>query len=437
MKQWELFTISYGRLPPHSQQNTLQQLVKKCLRQVQYCISTSSCQTVNNFILLNKNVSLQKSENVTCADFLRRSAYDGGKLSKFKAIVELKSTWIVDEKATTPNVLYTSFFESSGCDLKTNSKHFLDFTSVKSFEDITEGSSFVCPSKVPVALAFRVLTQMHDRKWSLSPPTHERSQVVLNTLLCDIDSGIFYLVANPHSETLTDVILNVKSVLTNEIQKSQVPYVPSGRFHGKAQEKPTIEPAITGEFVKMPDPEHMTEVAKSWLWIEQIPPDFLTSVQTVMCDVAKEILRMSVLGPDQISSNILDLKHSSIATNIPGGLLMVLSTFLILSNTYPGLKLVVETYNNKSKGLISKVNVTTPLDFQNTADELQRLMFETNSIFRVISDFCTSCNAELDESASTISFGFRTVHKDSATLKNVHSCINKPKDFVRSEKCQI
>lgn len=90
VKQWELFTIRYGRLPPRLQQNTLQQLVDKCLRKVQYCISTSCCQTVNNFILLNNNVSLQKSENVTCADFLSRSAYDGGKSSKFKAIVELK-----------------------------------------------------------------------------------------------------------------------------------------------------------------------------------------------------------------------------------------------------------------------------------------------------------------------------------------------------------
>jgi hypothetical protein len=116
---------------------------------------------------------------------------------------------------------------------------------------------------------------------------------------------------------------------------------------------------------------------------------------------------------------------------------MVLSTFLMLSNTYPGLKLVVETFNNKSKGLISKVAVSTLPDFQNTADELQRLIFENNSIFRVISEFCTSCKAKLDESASTISFGFRTVHKDSITSTNVHSCINKPEDFVRSQKCQI
>jgi hypothetical protein len=436
VKNWELFTVRVGKLPNRSEQNALQQLVDQCLRKVQYCTSINTCQLANNFVLLNKKVSLQKSENVTCKDFLSRSAYDGGKLCNSKAIVELKSTWTVDEKATA-DVFYKSFFESSGCDLKTASRHFLDFTAVKSCEDITEGLSFVCPSKVPVNLAFRVLTQLHDRKWSLSPPTRERSQVVLSNLLCDIDSGIFYLVAKFHAETLTDVIQKVKSVLSSEIQKSQVPYVPSGRFHGMAQEKPTIEPAETGVFVKMPDPEHMTEVAKSWLWIKEIPPDFLTSVQTVMGDVAKEILGMSVLGSDQISSTFLDLKHSSIATNIPGGLLMVLSTFLMLSKTYPGLKLVVETYNNKSKGLISNVNVTTPLDFQNTADELQRLMFQHNSIFRVISDFCTSCKAKLDESASTISFGFRTIHKDSTTLKNVHTCVTKPDDFVRSEECQI
>jgi hypothetical protein len=436
VKKLELFTVRAGRLPHHTQQNSLQKLVDKCLRKMQYCISQNTCQLVNNFILVNKTVSILKSEHLTCKDFLSRSAYDGGKLSHSKSIVELKSTWIVDEKAQ-PELLYKSLFESSGFQLKTASRHLLDFTAVKSCEDITEGLSFVCPSKVPVNLAFRVLTQMHDRKWSLSPPTRERSQVVLSNLLCDIDSGIFYLVAKLHAETLTDVIQKVKSVLSSEIQKSQVPYVPSGRFHGMAQEKPTIEPAETGVFVKMPDPEHMTEVAKSWLWIKEIPPDFLTSVQTVMCDVAKEILGMSVLGSDQVSSNFLALKHSSIATNIPGGLLMVLSTFLMLSNTYPGLKLVVETYNNKSKGLISKVNVTTPLDFQSTAAELQRLMFEHNSIFRVISDFCTSCKAELDESASTISFGFRSIHKDSTTLKNVHTCVTKPYDFVRSEKCQI
>ena len=436
VKKWELLTVRVGKLPHHSQQNKLQQLVDKCLRIVQYCTSKNSCLLVNNFILVNRTVSIRKCENLTCKDFLSRSVYDGGNLSNSKSIIELKSTWNVDEKAA-PDMLYKSLFEPSGCQLHTASKHFLDFTTARSCEDITEGLSFVCPSKVPFQLAFRVLTQMHDRKWSLLQPTCDRSKVVLDTLLCDIDSGIFYLEAKCHSETLTNIILRVKSVLTSEIQKSHVPYVPSGRFHGLAQEKPTIEPAEKGVFVKMPDPEHMVEVAKSWLWIKQIPSDFLTCVQTVMCDVAKEILRLSALGSEQIAVNILELKHSRIATYVPGGLLMVFSTFLMLSNIYPGLKLVVETYNNKSKGLISKVAVSMLLDFQNTADELQRLIFENNSIFRVISDFCTSCNAKLDASTSTISFGFRTVHKDSITSRNVHSCINKPEDFIQSAQCQI
>ena len=50
---------------------------------------------------------------------------------------------------------------------------------------------------------------------------------------------------------------------------------------------------------------------------------------------------MSVLGSDQISSNILDLKHSKIATNIPGGLLMVFSAFLMLSKILPEVNNVI------------------------------------------------------------------------------------------------
>ena len=181
----------------------------------------------------------------------------------------------------------------------------------------------------------------------------------------------------------------------------------------------------------------MTEVAKSWLWIETMPSDFLTCVQTVMCDVAKEILRLSPLCSTQISTNILDFKHSRVATNVPGGLLMIFSAFLLLSQKYKGLKLVLETYNNKSKGILTKVDVTAPLNFHNTSVELQRLIYDNNSIFRVISDFCDHCAAELDESASSISFGFRTIHKDRITCKNLHSSMKKPDCFLQSAQCQI
>ena len=435
VKEWELITVRFGRLPPRSQQNALQHLVDKCLRIVQHCISANSCQKVDNFVLLNNPVSLQESKKLMCKDFLSRSVYDGGDLCHSKATVELKSTWIVDQKVG-PDMIYNSLFESSGCQLHTNSKHYLDFKTVKNCDDVTEGLSFVCPSKVPVELAFRVLTKMHDRTWSLLQPVCEQTEAVLDTLFCDIDNGIFYLQAKPQTSSLTDTILRVKSVLTSEIQKCQVPYVPSGVFHGITQEKPTIEP-VDGVFVKLPDPEHMSEVAKSWLWIKTMPSDFLTCVQTVMCDVAKEIFSLSPLGSNHISTSILDLKHSRVATNVPGGLLMIFSAFLILSQQYKGLKLVLETYNNKSKGIITKVDVTAPLNFRNTSVELQRLVYENNSIFRVISDFCVNCAVELDESASSISFGFRTIHRDRINSKNLHSSIKKPDNFLQSAKCQI
>ena len=255
VKKWELFTVRAGKLPHCSQQNALQQIVDKCLRKIQYCISKNTCHLVDNFVLVNRTVSILKSEHLTCKHFLSRSVYDGGKLSNSKSVVELKSTWIVDEKVTSkvePKMLYKSLFEYSGCQLNTDSSHYLDFKTVKSCDDITEGLSFVYPSEVPVNLAFKVLTKMHDRTWSLLQPIREESEGVLDTLFCDIDSGIFYLKAKPQTsscDSLSGIISQVKSVLTSEIQKCQVPYVPSGYFHGVTQEKPTIEPVDGGLFV--------------------------------------------------------------------------------------------------------------------------------------------------------------------------------------------
>ena len=433
VKRWELFTVRYGRLPSHEAQNRLSRIVDKCLRIVQYDTKMKQDHLVNGFVLLSKEVSV--SRNLLLVDFLSRKVYDGP--ADCKAMIELKSTWIADNTATS-HTLYQSLFEYPNCQLLTSSKHHLDFKTVRCCKEVT-GDSFVRPSQVPVKLAFDVLNLMHDRTWSLSQPVLERSKVVLETLLCDIDSGICYMKAKSHKYSVSQVITLVKSVLTKEILKTQVSYVPSGMCHGVATEndKPTIEPAETGVFVKLPDPDHMTEVAKSWFWMKTLPTGFFSLLQDVLCDVAKEILRSNHLGSTQVGINILDLRDSRIATAIPGGMLLVLSAFLILSQTHRGLKLVIETYNNKSKGIVVKVDATAPLNFQKTAEELEACIFENNSIFQVISDFCGGC-AELDENMSTISFGFRTVHKDSTSFKNVHSCIAKPADCIdHSSKCQI
>jgi hypothetical protein len=221
------------------------------------------------------------------------------------------------------------------------------------------------------------------------------------------------------------------------MKKTQVLYVPGGILHSIATtDKPTIETVQGGVFVKMPDPEHMNEVAKSWFWIKPLPPDFFVHLQDTLCDTAHEILSSTSLGLNQVGIEILQLRHSKIATPIPGGLLLVISAFLKLSQMYPNLKLVLETFNGKNKGLTAQVDVSMSLDLQKTADDLEACIFDFDSIFKVVSDLCNSCT-DLEERISTCSFGFRTVHKNRTTSANVHCCINKQDNFQQSADCQI
>jgi hypothetical protein len=166
VQQWELFTVRYGTLPSREAHNRLSKIVDKCLRIVQYGRDKRQIQLVNGFVLLSNQVSVCR--NLLLKVFLSRKVYDGP--AGCKAMIELKSTWITDKTATSPT-LYPSLFEYPNCQLMTSSKHHLDFKTVTCCKDVT-GDSFVCPSQVPVKLAFDVLNQMHDRTWSLSQPIH-------------------------------------------------------------------------------------------------------------------------------------------------------------------------------------------------------------------------------------------------------------------------
>jgi len=200
VQKWELFTVNYGRLPNQAAQNRLQKLVDKCLRIVQYSRTKDYFQEVNGFVLLNNQVSVCR--NLLLKDFLSKKAYDG--TSDCRAMIELKSTWITDETATA-NKLYQSLFEYPNCKLMTSSRHYLDFQTIKSCEEVT-GVSFVRPSQVPANLAFDVLNQMHDRTWKLLQPDYDRSKVYLDSLLCDIDSGIFHMKSNIRNKSVSQVI---------------------------------------------------------------------------------------------------------------------------------------------------------------------------------------------------------------------------------------
>ena len=77
----------------------------KCLRLAQY---HSEIQNENGFLLMNHQVRVQNSGQIPVVkDFLRKTAYDGGESVNTKSLVELRSTWICDARATS-QTLYQS-----------------------------------------------------------------------------------------------------------------------------------------------------------------------------------------------------------------------------------------------------------------------------------------------------------------------------------------
>ena len=91
--------------------------------------------------------------------------------------------------------------------------------------------------------------------------------------------------------------------------------------------------------------------------MKKLTDAFLTDVQEAVCNAAHEILCTHGLGADQMAVSILTLKSSQTGVHVPGGLLLVISAFLILAQKYPEVRLVLETFNGKRKGLFSKVHL--------------------------------------------------------------------------------
>ena len=90
---------------------------------------------------------------------------------------------------------------------------------------------------------------MHDRTWMLSKPSDlDKSTVVIDSLHCDIDSGIFYLKSTKKTseKSVKDIVSCVNSMLTKEMKRTQVLYVPGGILHSIAKTKPTIEAIVLG-----------------------------------------------------------------------------------------------------------------------------------------------------------------------------------------------
>ena len=432
---WKLFTIQCGRIPKAAEMNQLQQAVDKCLSKEQYCKRKGECKEVNGFVLLNTMIGIRKEDPII-DDYLLRSVYDGGPHQNSSFIIELQSQILPQD--STPNLLYPALFNHSEHKLMTSVKHDSDFMNAKTTKEFVEtcsgksGHAYVCPSVVPVKTALKALNQMHDRSWKLTVPNYDASKVMLTSMSTDVDYGLFYLKAKNVSgpnRNVASIVQTAKRYLTPEFEKTSVFFVPAGKLHSivtKDGDKPTIQPEH-GVFVKLPDPEHMSEVAKAWLYFtKKLPSAFLTDVQQALCTAACEILCEHGVGTDQMALRILDLKSSQTGVHVPGGLLLVISAFLILAESYPEVNLVLETFNGKHKGIFSKVQLDlagTP-DLQCSGDELDARMVSLNSVFDFVSKFCSD-SVDLIEKQSIISFGFRTIHKHTDSLSNINSTIDR------------
>jgi len=121
-----------------------------------------------------------------------------------------------------------------------------------------------------------------------------------------------------------------------------------------------------------------------------------------MCNAAHEILCRHGLGADQMAVNILNLKSSQTGVHVPGGLLLVISAFMILAEKYPEVRLVLETFNGKQKGLFAKVHLDSEgiPDLERSGNELDGRMVSLNSVFNFVSEFCSD-SVDLLEGATT------------------------------------
>jgi hypothetical protein len=437
---WKMFTVQCGRMPPVAEMNSLQKLVDKCLRKVQYASKMGKLRQVQGFLLMNDVIDLRRHLDTKVGFFLNRTCYDGGSSAHSKSVIELKSEIVVSEDSTSmyrvlfdgfdpDHTLMTAMKHNSDFSVEKSCRHFLEYCS----KHETAKTSCLAPSEVSVETALKALEQMHDRSWRLSAPTIEKSNILLSSLKCDVDYGLFYIKAKPTSRAITNVesIVNcVKSFVTLEFEKSSVFYCPGGKLHcivGKDGEKPTIEPDGRGVFVKLPDPDHMSEVAKAWFYVKNLPPNFMSDVQNALVSTAVAILSTNGMGDDQMALSILKMKSSTTGAYIPGGLLLVVSAFFLLTQTHQDVQLVLETFNGKQKGLFSQVEVDasgTP-NLRKASNELDTHMVRQQTVFSFISSICSDL-AELDVNDSVISFGFRTMHKTVGEPSDVFSSIEKP-----------
>jgi hypothetical protein len=278
---------------------------------------------------------------------------------------------------------------------------------------------------------------------------------LLQSLTLDLDYGLVFLSACTISSMTQKIAIQaVENVLSTSQKMSATGYVPNGtnwKFATDTRFLPTMYEK-DNKYVLVPTPEHGAEVCKMWFFFEQqtVPASCIDKIKSIFKAVAKLIVDLDESSSTEtkfLANDVIDSDSTSQVTMIRGGILLSVVSFLILSHDQPSLKLVIETYNGKQKGM--SVNVTidacgTP-DLALAASKLTTQVIESRSILFAVSSMCEQGIVKVDTERSSLGFGFRTRHNvldkrdhiaySTLKFKGKHREVTYPMGYIPASVC--
>ena len=346
--------------------------------------------------------------------------------------VRLPASW--NEDGTEFASIYPSL-----CDWKTGFQgDFSKTMSVRQFNSSILGDSvkFLSPSEVKTSQAWQCLKLQTNNDWKIEIPRIDAEKTELCSMGLDFDYGLIYLEACyglVHLQ-MDIMIAAIERIIPKEASMSPTPYVPRGtNFRFADSDLPTINQKDSGVYILVPAPVHTIEVCKMWFYVEtEFKPDnFLEHIRLCFRTAAQRIVHLdnySTTETKQIALSVINSESSTQSTQIRGGILLSIAAYCLLSKTVQNVRLVMETYNGKHKGM--SVNVSIEKSIPNltaAAASLAQLVCNGNSIVSTVSSMVKDGLAIVDITRSQLGFGFRTLHRMRDT-GNIAYCSFKSKD---------
>jgi hypothetical protein len=161
------------------------------------------------------------------------------------------------------------------------------------------------------------------------------------------------------------------------------------------------------------------------------PKDFLDKIRLCFVTAAERIVQLdsnSARETKEISCSVIHSESSTQSTQIRGGILLSLVAYFLLSKTVQNVRLVIETYNGKQKGMSVNVSIENSIpNLAAAALSLAQLVCNGNSIVSTVSAMSKEAFVNIDSKQSRLGFGFRTLHKIRDT-GNIAYCSFRSKE---------